>query len=149
MKAQLFGEILEVAPDCVSQHTSSVMTAPTPSSYIHTYIYKYIYMHTHKYRHHVGVPFSNQYYKCRAQSLGGPEGNVSRSTEKFCLPYYSSHSSGLKFCSRPLAGAEPSLPWTTMASNKHFRAGRGTFPCQIPNSCSLVPSTPSAVPGAE
>lgn len=160
MKAQLFGDILAVASDCVSQHTSSVMTAPTPSSYIHTYIYKYIYiyMHTHKYRHHVGVPFSNQYYKCRAQSLGGPEGNVPKSTEKFCLPCYSAHSSGLKFCSSPLAGAEPPLPWTTLVSNKHFRAGGGTSSCQIPNSlwfllfplqCQGLSDSCSACPSCE
>lgn len=106
-------------------------------------------MHTHKYRHHVGVSFSNQDYTCRAQSLDGPEGNIPKSREKFCLPYYSSHISGLIFCSRPLAGAKSSLPWTMLVSNKHSRAGGGTFPCQIPNSCSLVPSIPSAMPVAE
>lgn len=72
-----------------------------------------------------------------------------KSREKFCLPYYSSHISGLKFCSSPLAGAKPSLPWTTMVSNKHSRAGGGTFPCQIPNSCSFAPSIRSALPVAE
>lgn len=59
------------------------------------------------------------------------------------------HISGLKFCSSPLAGAKPSLPWPTLPSNKHSRAGGGSFPCQMPNCCSLVPSVPSAMPEAE
>lgn len=96
--------------------------------------------------HAVGVAFSNQYQRCRAQPLGEPKGNVPKSRVKFCLPYYNSHISGLKFCSGPLAGA--SLPQTMLVPNKHPKAGGGRLPCQIPNSCSLVPSISAAMPVA-